>query len=107
MKIRLIWSTPWSVPKVLYLISRYSPFVDTILDLYGMYLQRFCQSNVLTVRPPTDYLAPRPSPEVRDYATFTFYTLMFLNDRPRSAMSHTAYRVVTSFYISSLMLPPI
>ncbi|EIM82430.1 uncharacterized protein STEHIDRAFT_124553, partial [Stereum hirsutum FP-91666 SS1] len=44
-EVRLIWSTPWSVPKVLYLISRYSPFVDTILDIY-------------------DYLAPHPSPRV-------------------------------------------
>ncbi|EIM82431.1 uncharacterized protein STEHIDRAFT_124554 [Stereum hirsutum FP-91666 SS1] len=44
-EVRLIWSTPWSVPKVLYLVSRYSPFLDTLIDIY-------------------DYLAPHPSPHV-------------------------------------------
>jgi len=31
---RLIWPTKWSILKVLYLMSRYAPFIDTILDVY-------------------------------------------------------------------------
>lgn len=44
-EVELIWSTKWTFPKVLYLISRYSPFLDTVIDVY-------------------DYLTPNPDPHM-------------------------------------------
>ncbi|KAI0075578.1 hypothetical protein K474DRAFT_1664124 [Panus rudis PR-1116 ss-1] len=32
-EIELIWKSPWTLTKVLYLLSRYSPFIDTPLNL--------------------------------------------------------------------------
>ncbi|ETW77542.1 hypothetical protein HETIRDRAFT_173803 [Heterobasidion irregulare TC 32-1] len=33
-EVDLVWNSQWSIPKLLYIINRYAPFVDVTLDLY-------------------------------------------------------------------------
>ena len=35
LEISLIWNAPWTIPKVLFLLSRYWPFVTLTILLYG------------------------------------------------------------------------
>ena len=33
-QVDLVWNSQWSIPKLLYIINRYAPFVDVTLNLY-------------------------------------------------------------------------